>query len=44
MLVVRFMVIIHCGMEVGVAQLAPVVPSTLLHGSSRSCHPPPVTT
>ena len=38
------LLLIHCGMGMGVAQRAPVVPSTTLHGSTRSCHPPPVTT
>ena len=33
-----------CGMGLGVALIAPAVPSTTLHGSTRSCHPPPVTT
>ena len=38
------MVMTHCVMGLGVAQIAPAVPSTTLHRSTRSCHPPPVTT
>ena len=39
-----FLLLIHCGMGMGVALIAPAVPSTTLHGSTRSCHPPLVTT
>ena len=33
-----------CGMGLGVALPAPAVPSTTLHGSTGSCHSPPLTT
>ena len=34
------MVVIPCGMGLGVALPAPAVPSTTLHGSTSSCHSP----